>query len=147
MKKTLLAFALMLFAYPVFSQKTEDLVTDYLSVKNALVNSDVKTSTEAIKTFYQAVNKEKDFSQKADLLKAADALNKASDLKGQRDAFNNVSTVMWSVVKNADKVGQPLYYQYCPMAKGYWLSKERKIENPYYGSSMLSCGKVVETKE
>jgi hypothetical protein len=26
-----------------------------------------------------------------------------------------------------------------------WLSKENAIKNPYYGSSMLSCGKTTET--
>ncbi|MAQ74933.1 MAG: hypothetical protein CL613_01215 [Aquimarina sp.] len=32
------------------------------------------------------------------------------------------------------------------MKKAYWLSKEKDIKNPYYGSSMLTCGKVAETK-
>ncbi|MEG2079371.1 hypothetical protein [Chryseobacterium sp.] len=35
-----------------------------------------------------------------------------------------------------------VYIQYCPMADAGWLSNESKIINPYYGSSMLSCGKV-----
>jgi hypothetical protein len=26
-----------------------------------------------------------------------------------------------------------------------WLSKENAVKNPYYGSQMLTCGKVVET--
>lgn len=43
----------------------------------------------------------------------------------------------------------PIYYQFCPMAnngKGAnWLSKENVVKNPYYGSMMLSCGKVTET--
>jgi hypothetical protein len=33
------------------------------------------------------------------------------------------------------------------MKKAYWLSRGKEIENPYYGSAMLSCGKIVETKE
>jgi hypothetical protein len=28
-----------------------------------------------------------------------------------------------------------------------WLSKENAIKNPYYGSSMLTCGKTVEIIE
>lgn len=40
-----------------------------------------------------------------------------------------------------------VYYQYCPMKKAYWLSMEKEIKNPYYGSSMLTCGKVIETKK
>ena len=30
------------------------------------------------------------------------------------------------------------------MKKAYWVSQESEIKNPYYGSSMLSCGKVIE---
>jgi hypothetical protein len=34
---------------------------------------------------------------------------------------------------------------YCPMKKANWLSSSATIKNPYYGNSMLTCGKVVET--
>jgi Cu(I)/Ag(I) efflux system membrane fusion protein len=44
---------------------------------------------------------------------------------------------------------KPVYVQHCPMAdnnKGAdWLSLEKEIRNPYFGSSMLTCGEV--TKE
>lgn len=47
------------------------------------------------------------------------------------------------------KTETPTYYQFCPMANGgkgaNWLSKENEVKNPYYGSEMLTCGKVVET--
>ncbi|RYF82932.1 MAG: DUF3347 domain-containing protein, partial [Chitinophagaceae bacterium] len=36
---------------------------------------------------------------------------------------------------------------YCPMKKALWLSNEKAIKNPYYGSAMLTCGKVTETIE
>jgi Cu(I)/Ag(I) efflux system membrane fusion protein len=43
------------------------------------------------------------------------------------------------------------YYQYCPMARGdkgaYWFSNIKKIENPYFGEAMLSCGETRETME
>jgi len=28
---------------------------------------------------------------------------------------------------------------------GDWLSSEKKIQNPYYGSDMMECGAVLET--
>jgi hypothetical protein len=31
------------------------------------------------------------------------------------------------------------------MKKAYWLSPDKAIKNPYYGSAMLTCGKVTET--
>jgi len=35
-----------------------------------------------------------------------------------------------------------LYEDYCPMKKMSWLSESKEIKNPFYGSKMLSCGKV-----
>lgn len=136
-----------MFGYSAFAQNTSNLLNKYISVKNALVNSDAKEANTTISTFYEAIKSEENFTQKNDLLKATDKLSKAgNNLEKQRAAFNDVSTVLWKVVKSSDKVNQPVYYQYCPMKKAYWLSKEKEIKNPYYGSSMLTCGKVAETK-
>ena len=70
------------------------------------------------------------------------------DVKAQRVLFVSLSKKMYDLVKIA-KFEVPVYYQFCPMAndgKGAnWLSKENAIKNPYYGSSMLSCGKTTET--
>jgi len=40
-----------------------------------------------------------------------------------------------------------IYLDHCPMYKGGsdWLSREKEIKNPFYGSMMLSCGSVQET--
>ena len=32
---------------------------------------------------------------------------------------------------------------FCSMAQKVWLQPKGEIGNPYYGSSMLRCGKVV----
>jgi hypothetical protein len=59
-----------------------------------------------------------------------------------------LSENMYALIK-VSKTETPTYYQFCPMAndgKGAnWLSKENAVKNPYYGSQMLTCGKVVET--
>ena len=48
-------------------------------------------------------------------------------------------------------VGQVVYNQYCPMAddnKGaYWLSNDKNVLNPYFGSAMLACGSVKQVIE
>lgn len=147
MKKLILVMVVTLLGSASFAQNTDALVDNYLLVKNAMVKSDAKATTEAIHAFYKSVSSDKSAAQKSELLNAAEKLNKATDLKEQRDALNEVSTAMWVVVKGAEKVKKPLYYQYCPMKKGYWLSTEKNIENPYYGSGMLTCGRVVETKD
>lgn len=148
MKKITLAVVLLLFWGAAFAQDTKLHLDNYIHIKTALVNSDAKAAASAISIFYDGVKNDGNFAQKTKLLKAAEKLNKAgSNLEKQRAAFNDVSSVVWELVKGSDKVNQPVYYQYCPMKKSYWLSSEKDIKNPYYGSSMLTCGKVAETKK
>lgn len=147
MKKIVLALAVIFFGHSVYSQHTDALLSSYFNVKNALVSGNGKAASEGIASFSQALEAGAAFSQKAALLKAAEKLNKAGNsLERQRAAFNDVSTLMWKLVKDSDDVDQSVYYQYCPMKKTYWLSEDKEIKNPYYGSSMLTCGKVTETK-
>lgn len=147
MKTNLLTGVILLLGYTVSAQNTNALLGKYYGVKNALVNSDAQAASAAINELQQAVKSESPFKQKDDLNKAVDKLVKASNVEQQRSVFKEVSTTMWQIVKNTDMVSQPVYYQYCPMKKAYWLSSEAAIKNPYYGSSMLTCGKVSETKK
>jgi len=43
-------------------------------------------------------------------------------------------------------VNEKVFVAFCPMAdsnKGaYWLSKEEKVINPYFGNAMLTCGEI-----
>jgi hypothetical protein len=75
-------------------------------------------------------------------------IEETKDVGHQRDHFTSLSKNMYELIK-VSKYETPVYYQYCPMyndGKGAnWLSKENVVKNPYYGSSMLSCGKTVET--
>lgn len=147
MKRLIFVLAVVFFGHSAFAQDTGNLLNSYIHVKNALVNSNEKAASAAIGHFYQTLKAEANFPQKAALLKATEKLNKVgNNLEKQRATFNNVSTVMWKLVKGSDNVNQPVYYQYCPMKKTYWLSREKEIKNPYYGSSMLNCGKVAEIK-
>lgn len=147
MKKNLLILAISLFGHVALAQNTETLLGKYYSVKNALVSSDEKKATESIQAFQKVIKAESAFKLKDNLNLEVDKLAKAGNLEKQRTAFNDVSTIMWQLVKNSDKIKQPVYYQYCPMKKAYWLSNETAIKNPYYGSAMLTCGKVAETKK
>ena len=78
----------------------------------------------------------------------AKRIKESSDIDNQRENFITLSKMMYELVK-AGKPAETVYYQFCPMAndgKGAnWLSKESAIKNPYYGSQMLTCGKIIET--
>ncbi|MBK6965990.1 MAG: DUF3347 domain-containing protein [Bacteroidales bacterium] len=148
MKKIIFVLAVILIGFSAFTQNTSLLLNNYIEVKNALVSSNGTTATETINTLYNSVKKEENFEQKTELLKATEKLYKAgNNLDKQRAAFNDVSIIMWQLVKDSENVNGSVYYQYCPMKKAYWLSREKEIKNPYYGSAMLTCGNVAETKE
>lgn len=147
MKKNLLILAILMLGHTAFAQNTNNLLSKYYSVKNALLKSDIKAASEAIIDFQKTIKSESSFKQQDDLMMAVDKLAKSSSIEKQRAVFNDVSTTMWQIVKSTDQVSQSVYYQYCPMKKAYWLSNETTIKNPYFGSIMLNCGNISETKK
>jgi HPt (histidine-containing phosphotransfer) domain-containing protein len=145
MKKLLLPVILLL-GYSAFAQNTDRLLNEYYSIKGALVNSDARAASAAIAALQQTVKADNAFTQKEALSGAVDKLAKAKAIEKQRAAFNDVSTILWKIIQSSDEVSETVYYQYCPMKKAYWLSEAPAIKNPYYGSAMLTCGKVAETR-
>ncbi|WP_394759783.1 DUF3347 domain-containing protein [Flavobacterium sp.] len=132
---------------------------NYFSLKDALVKTDGTTASAAAKELVASINAVKMDELKMDvhmvwmkvlenLKKEAIAISESTDTKKQRGRFNTLSTSIYELIK-VSKSDETVYYQFCPMAnngKGAnWLSKENNIKNPYFGSMMLSCGKVVET--
>ena len=72
-------------------------------------------------------------------------------LEHQRKQFQIISDTIIEMVRNFDEMNDKLFVQFCPMAdnnKGaYWLSKEEKVINPYFGEAMLTCGEVKQVIE
>ncbi len=133
----------------------ETLFNNYFALKDALVktnptaaaakSSELLTALNALKIEslkeeeQTAVNK-----VKPSLMDAAKSISQTKDIAKQREKFKVLSKKMHDIIPfyNANET---LYYQYCPMQDANWLSKEKAVKNPYYGSQMLSCGSVVET--
>ncbi len=132
---------------------------NYFALKDALVKTDAVSAAakaSAMLTALEGVemgklnNEEHIVWMKVENNLKTDAkrIKENKDIDNQREYFISLSKAMYELVK-AGKSAETIYYQFCPMAndgKGAnWLSKESAIKNPYYGSQMLSCGKVVET--
>ena len=79
------------------------------------------------------------------LLKDATSISGTKDLKEQRAHFSPLSDNMIVLAKTVKLSAEPVYQQYCPMKKASWLSSQSAVKNPYYGSAMLTCGKVTAT--
>ena len=131
----------------------------YFELKDALVGSDANVSSAKAAVLESAIAKVEMSKLDMDVhmvwmkvlekIKAdTEAISSTKDLAKQRKYFITLSNEMASLIK-VSKYDDTVYVQFCPMANGgkgaNWLSKENAIKNPYYGASMLSCGKVLET--
>ncbi|AYN02294.1 DUF3347 domain-containing protein [Chryseobacterium sp. 3008163] len=152
MKKYIITALFSLFAIVSVSAqlKSDTQVTklylNYITIKNALASDNAdKTSqaaTEFIKTASAIDYKVLSEGNVSTLKKDATAISNAKDIAAQRESFFNLSDNMIALAKQFKVSESPIFIQFCPMADGSWLSNEKKIINPYYGSSMLSCGSV-----
>ena len=131
----------------------------YFMIKDALVKTDANTTSQKANDLLQTINAIKMETLKAEehivWMKVVDNLKENSklisatkDVEKQRTAFTTLSDNMYSLIK-VSKQPETVYYQHCPMyndGKGAnWLSKESVIKNPYFGSQMMGCGKIIET--
>ena len=69
------------------------------------------------------------------------------DLEALRESFKTVSAEFIKIGKATGLPEQAAAVQVfrCPMAKADWLQTASETANPYYGSSMLTCGAAVES--
>ncbi len=141
-------------------QNSLKLVIDaYFQLKDALVKTDSKGAALKAKEMLNAVNsvimddlKHEEhtvwMTKMKDLIVETEQISQMSDSEKQRKVFMALSNNMYELLK-VSKYSVPVYYQNCPMyndGKGAnWLSKDRAIKNPYFGSQMMSCGKTIET--
>ena len=133
---------------------SQAILNDYFNLKDALVgDNNVKakelgaTLTTSLGNFDVSSN----FSdpQKTDLKDIIeDAVEHAehiseSDIDHQREHFKILSKDITDMVAITG-TENTLYQQFCPMYDdgSAWLSMSKDVKNPYYGSKMLTCGKV-----
>jgi hypothetical protein len=138
------------------SASIQPVLTEYLKLKNALIAGKSKDAADAAKTINTELDKmggglmsvaeQKIFAEiSADTKEHAEHIgSNGSNIKHQREHFQMLSKNVYDLVK-AFGTTQTLYKDYCPMVKAIWLSESKPIKNPYYGSSMLTCGEVQET--
>ena len=157
MKKILfiVTFFVTAFAQNCFAQDGSQpspqsgLLSSYYNIKDALVAGNANTASANAEAFLKAANGI-DYKLISEgnintLIKDATAISESKDLKEQRMHFANLSANMITVAKAVKLTTQPVYQAYCPMKKAYWLSSDKTIKNPYFGSAMLSCGNITET--
>jgi copper chaperone CopZ len=145
---------------PPVNPKTDQfnaLFTAYFALKDALVASDATTAAVhggAFAAAVKAVQMERMgpdlhgtwMQMMEPLAIVGEGIASKTDIDVQRKAFTELTAPLLALVKVAPRA-EPVYYDHCPMYEGgaYWLSQEKPIKNPFYGSMMLTCGSVKET--
>ena len=156
MKQLFLLLLAFVAAGAVHAQNKVDpaaarLLGAYLKIKDALVAGNAVNAAANADSFVTAGNMMdyKVISEDNIRILTADAgrIAASKNLQQQRTVFANLSKNMVAVAQAVRLSDDPLYIQYCPMQKASWLSADKSIKNPYYGSAMLTCGQVQSTIE
>ncbi|WP_456421658.1 efflux RND transporter periplasmic adaptor subunit [Lutibacter sp.] len=143
---------------PKFKSQLGEVVDAYINLKDLLFDGDFAEAK------MQSKNVEKALNNVDMLVLLGDAHNEwmkdlkklnlqvtsimnAKDIENQRISFAKLGPELGKAIekfgfKNSNK---PLYLEYCSMKDVYWLSYDKTIKNPFYGSEMPTCGEI--TKE
>ncbi len=145
-----------------FQNQLKTVFEDYIKLKDALVKDDSKKVADEVKGL---LNKLSQVDMKLltdnnvhnhwmalekEIKIAAISISNASAIKEQRMYFKNLSSRLTNAIE-VFGINEKVYHQFCPMADNnngaYWLSKEEKVINPYFGDAMLTCGEVKQVIE
>lgn len=141
-------------------EHVNQVLQEYYTLKSALVDTDAQKAKSAGEKLvglfdnFDVSSVQEDFKSIYENLSDqihhhATKVAQAGDIEVQRNSFSEITAGVYEMVKTFNANEEDVYYSYCPMAfdnsGGYWLSDEKEIKNPYFGSKMLKCGSVKET--
>ena len=145
-----------------FQNQLKTVFNEYIKLKDALVKEETNKSISASKMILENISKVdmkllKDNKTHTDWMSLVKeikiyttSISKASNIEEQRSHFKNLSLNLIKAIQIFG-INTKVFVEFCPMAnsnKGaYWLSKEEKVINPYYGDKMLTCGEVKQVIE
>jgi Cu(I)/Ag(I) efflux system membrane fusion protein len=145
-----------------FQQQLNEVINEYIALKDAFVkeeSSNIISQSEKIggllskvdmklledkeaQTFWMSLEKQ--------LRVAVSSILKTTAIKEQRNHFKQVSASLIEALQ-VFGVNEKVFITFCPMADGdkgaYWISKDEKVINPYFGNAMLTCGEVKQVIE
>jgi hypothetical protein len=136
---------------------TSEIIDAYLQLKNALTEDNEEKAAEAgnaILTAFSNFNisqltedQHKEYVEIVENAKEQAEHIVKSPIDHQREHFEVLSTDIKDLIALLGiETGTTLYETFCSMYNNHtgamWLSETEEIKNPFYGSKMLTCGKV-----
>lgn len=153
-----------------FDSAFAGLMTEYFSVRDALVDWDTAKADQAASRVASTADSLPLRLLKADSGIVMTARSLAASMEaeakgfvgetgiaGRRHSFDMLTSELYDLVRAVQYDGEKLYHIKCPMAfgdsaEGFWLSSTPEIVNPYmgrkhptYGVKMLTCGEVTDS--
>lgn len=132
------------------------LLPYYMDLQEAFVATDLQKAKSNSKKLANYISSEiistnelkesKHEQQIESLLSLSKGIDNDSDIEKARKKFSNISVLLIDIMDDTKSFDDELYVLKCPMAtvgdSAVWLSKNKKVLNPYYGDEMLNCGFV-----
>jgi hypothetical protein len=134
---------------------TSGIIDGYLEIKNGLVADNQKAAAMGAESLLEAFSKfDMSALSKEQHMEYMEIYENAKEqaehitknpIDHQREHFEVLSEDINDIIAlvGTDK---KLYQDFCPMAnngKGaIWISEKEEIKNPFYGSKMMTCGKI-----
>lgn len=140
-----------------FHDQLKNVVTEYLSLSDALNQSNATEAAQSAENVLQAIDNTNMNLLDGDdhiewmrflssLNNEAETISNSNSIEDQRASFVSLSTKLIETVKHFEVPGV-YYQQFCPMSNNgegaYWLSASENIANPYYGEMMHNCGETI----
>jgi Cu(I)/Ag(I) efflux system membrane fusion protein len=145
-----------------FQNQLNAVFNSYINLKDDLVKNSPKKVSKDAKTLNNQLSQvdmklltdsnahNHWMSLEKEIKASATSISNTSDIVEQRNHFKHLSFHLTNALELFG-INEKVYHQFCPMAdnnKGaYWLSREQKVINPYFGDKMLTCGEVKQVIE
>ncbi|WMI64155.1 efflux RND transporter periplasmic adaptor subunit [Aestuariibaculum sp. YM273] len=145
-----------------FQQQLKSVYDEYIALKDALVEGYSEEASEASQSLEKSLPKvdmkllkENEahmrwMTQLKKIESNSASISKSSKIEEQRQHFKGLSDALIAAIQSFG-VNEKVFLEYCPMANdnqgAFWLSKEEKVLNPYFGDAMLTCGEVKQIIE
>lgn len=133
----------------------------YLQIESSLAHDDFAKAKEAFEGMHLVLHTLPmdglDTTAKAHwdsldgrLMQVLHPMSTSKDIAEMRNHLADFTPLMLEAIeKFGTQGGDAVYLFHCPMARNNegadWLQRDRTMENPFYGKSMLQCGSLVES--
>lgn len=135
-------------------QQIDKLATAYLKLSEMLA-ADKTEGAAALQMVIHHVGHDLSSSADAKIAELGEQIGKTAHgepktLDELRESFKAYTQSVIALVKRvppSKQVAPVVREAYCPHIKKSWLQTGEKVANPYFGSAMLTCGKITGTIE